>query len=891
MRIAHYEVIGQLGAGGMGEVYRARDPKLGRDVAIKVLPGAFLENPERRARFEREARVLASINHPHIGAIYGVEDAEGYLALVLELIEGKSLADHLSATGRLFTEDALPIARQVAEALEAAHDKGIVHRDLKPANVMLNEAGDVKVVDFGLAKYDGADASGSPLTNSPTLTAAGTLEGTILGTAVYLSPEQARGRVVDKRTDVWAFGCLLYEMLTGRSVFARETVPDTIAAILGQEPDWTALPADVPAGIEHLIRRCLAKDPRRRLHDIADARIEIEETLASPGSVQAGLSSSVEAGLSRPLQERSWFRERQRVPWILLAVATLALIAVSLVAFSSLRRAEPQIGEAVRFTFAPPGPVLFTPTQNFVSVSPDGRHLAFVAINANGVPLVWLRAGDALEAQPLAGTENARQPFWSPDGRHIGFTAAGGMIKRVALDGAPPQTLAAVTSTITGATWNRDGVILYSSLQGPIHRISASGGSTPVAVTGRKDGAQIVHSFPHFLPDGKRFLYHARAFDRGDDGIYVGDLDDGAERLVVRANSNVAYVPQGYLLYVRDGVLLAHPFDAENAQTTGDPARLADRIDYFPESGTAAFSASETGVLVYRNSPEGVLNRMSWFDRSGKRLGQVGEPAPYRNPRLSPDGSRVAVELADGSGNRDIWILDLARNTPLRFTFDPGRDASPVWSSDGRHIVWQGSTAMYVKSADGRGGEQRLRDDSWIPDDWLPDGSGFLSHPPAPRAIFFMTWPGPDRTPRKMIEGRGITTQARVSRDGRWVAFANNDSGRFEIILEDFPKASGRWQVSTAGGLQPKWRADGKEIFYLTLDSRLVATPLTLGSLVEIGKPQVLFQTQAENVTGFTWHQYDVSSDGQRFLVNSGEVAATPITAVYNWPALLHSRR
>ena len=884
MKIAHYEVVGRLGAGGMGEVYRARDPKLGRDVAIKVLPGVFLENPERRARFEREARVLASINHPNIGAIYGVEDADGYRALVLELVEGETLSERITVGGRLSSEDALPIARQIAEALEAAHEKGIVHRDLKPANIMLNEMGVVKVVDFGLAKFDGADTSGSALANSPTLTSAGSLEGTILGTAVYLSPEQARGRVVDKRSDIWAFGCVLFEMLTGQRVFGRETVSDSIAAILAHEPDWTALPGDVPERIEHLIRRCLTKDPKRRLHDIADARIEIEDALASP--MVSRNEPPADATIARTYRgARNW------LPWALFAAATLALIVVSWRGTASSRRSSAQTGDAIRFTLMPPGPVAFSPTSNFMSVSPDGRYLAFIAYNANGLPFVWVRASDSLEAQQLPGTENARHPFWSPDSRHVGFFAAGGLIKKVPVGGGPPQTLITALATATGATWNRDGTILFSSLQGPIRRISASGASTPVAVTIITPQQQVNHSFPHFLPDGKRFLYYIRSADSERDGIYVSSLDGGEERLVIHTSSNVAYVPSGYLLYVRDGVLLAHPFDANNARLTGDPVPLADRIDYFPESGMAAFSVSDTGVLVYRNSAESAVSRLLWFDRSGKRIGQVGEPAPYRNPRLSPDGKRVAVELVDGSGNRDIWILDLARSAPLRFTFDPGRDASPVWSSDGRHIVWQGSTAMYIKSADGKGGEQRLYDEPWIPDEWLFNGTGFLCHRPSPREIMLMLWPGPDRNPRKMVESRGITTQSRVTRDGNWVAFATSESGRFEVLIQDYPKASGRWQVSTTGGIQPKWRADGKELFYLTLDGRLVSVPVTLGTLVEIGKAQVLFQTQAEVITGYTWHQYDVAPDGQRFLVNTGDVVVTPVTAVYDWPALIRNRR
>ena len=882
MNIAHYEIVEQLGAGGMGEVYRARDPKLGRDVAIKVLPGVFLENPERRARFEREARVLASINHPHIGAIYGVEDADGYRALVLELIEGETLAGRITAAGRLPVDEALGIAGQIAEALEAAHEKGIVHRDLKPANIMLNAAGSVKVLDFGLARFDGGDASGSAIANSPTLTYGGTAEGVILGTAVYLSPEQARGRAVDKRSDIWAFGCVLFEMLTGRRVFGRETVSDSIAAILGQEPDWKALPADLPDRIEHLLRRCLTKDPRRRLHDIADARIEIEDTVSGSGSVVSAQPTTT---------ARSGRLLGTRLPWLIASAATIGLLAVAI--YPLRRSGAPSSGSAtpVKFTLPPPGVVTFTPAGNFVAYSPDGKYLAFVAASNSGLPTVWLRPIDALEAREFPGTEGARAPFWSPDSRYIGFFVPGGSIRRVPVGGGPPQTLsAAALATPTGATWNRDGVILFSTLAGPIQRISDAGGTPASPVTKRDDAKQqLAHSFPCFLPDGKRFLYYMRSANPEFDGIYVRELGGDGERLLLHASSNVAYVPSGHLLYVREGVLLAHPFDAERAAFTGDPTPVAEGVDSFAESGIAAFSVSDTGALVYRTTDTAPVSRLIWFDRAGKRLSEVGEPAAYRNPRLSPDRRKLAVEMVDVTGNRDIWIFDLARGVRTKFTFGPGRDAAAVWSHDGQKIVWQGPNETLIKSSDGKEREQVLFNEPWIPDDWLPDGSGFLLHPGAPRQVLLMDPLTKSRT--KVLEGRGITTHARLSPDGKWVAFANADSGRFEVIVQDFPNSSGRWQVSTSGGLQPKWRADGKELYYISTDGRLMAVPVKSGTFIEFGKPQSLFQTQTETITGFTWHQYDVSEDGQRFLVNTMEAVLSPVTVVYDWPALVRNRR
>jgi serine/threonine protein kinase/Tol biopolymer transport system component len=882
-RIAHYEVIARLGAGGMGEVYRARDSNLGRDVAIKILPSIFLDDPDRRARFEREARVLASINHPHIGSIYGIESAPGVRAIVLELVEGQTLAERL-IEGPLPPADALEVARQIADALEAAHEKGIVHRDLKPANIMFAASGGVKVLDFGLAKLEAPEAPGSSQSQSPTLTAVGTVHGIILGTAPYLSPEQARGRAVDKRTDIWAFGCVLFEMLTGRSAFVRETISDTISAILTQEPDWAALP-QLPPTVRSLLQRCLAKDPRRRLHDIADARIEIEEAVANPSS-SGGSTARIAAGTPQTAPS-------SRSLYVAIGVMGLALAATSLLAFTLYRRSVPPPAPPVRFAVVPPGPIVFTPTSNLMAFSPDGRWLAFAAAHSGGQAVIWTRGIDSLDARPLPGTEGARHPFWSPDSRHIAFFAAGGLIKRVPIDGGAVQMLTTSgLATGTGGTWNRDDVILFSSTSMEIQRISAHGNVAPVPVTvGKETLRSTTHAFPHFLPDGKRFLFLVQSQLPERTGIYVKDLESGEERLVVPASSNVQYVAPGYLLYARDGVLLAQPFDATRAVTTGPSFSIAENVAYFPESSLAAFSASDTGSIAFRSARESeAAGRLVWFDRRGNRLGEIGEPAAYRNPRLSPDGARVAVETVDSSGNRDISILDVARGVPRRFTFETGRDASPIWSRDGKRIAWQGPTATLMRASDGTGEVERVHDQPWIPDDWQPDNGAVVLHPGAPRQVYRIAVDG-DRTPQQVLEGRGVTTHARVSPDGKWIAFANADSGRFEVFLENYPKSSGRWPVSSAGGLQPKWHPDGDELFYLGLDGRLMAVPLALGALPEIGRPQPLFQTGVEAITGFTWHQYDVTRDGHRFLVNVAQQVTVPVTVLLNWPAASGPRR
>ena len=545
----------------------------------------------------------------------------------------------------------------------------------------------------------------------------------------------------------------------------------------------------------------------------------------------------------------------------------------------------------MRFTLAPPGPVSFSADARFVAISPDGRYLAFVATNAK-IATVWVRPIDSLDARPLKGTEGARQVFWSPDSRFIGFFSAGGFIKKVAVTGGPPQTLATGTATVTGATWSRDDVILFSSLAAPIQRLPARGSEAPTAVTtftGATQQQQPAHSFPYFLPDGKRFLYVVRSPRPDQNGIYLRDLESGQEHLLINVASSIAVVPPGYLLYVRDRALIGQSFDATKGAISGEPFVVVDAVDYFPESGMASFSASDTGALVYRSSSDLERSRLLWFDRKGKQTGEVMDAAPYRNPRLSPDGKRLAVEQVEPSGNRDIYIIDLEKRLSTRITFDPDIDASPVWSDDGLRFAWYRGSGTYAKLANGTGQEERIHADPLIPDDWEPGGLGLLAHPNAPRLVLRLPIGGADRTPRTVIEGRGgITTHARVSPDGRWVAYANADDGPFQIWLQDYPTASGRWQVSTTGGIQPKWNHDGKELFYLSIDGRLMAVhPLRSARSPRSARRSRSSRPRIESVTGFTWHQYDVSQDGQRFLVNTPEMVQSPVTVVLGWPALV----
>ena len=786
----------------------------------------------------------------------------------------RALAGQQPSQRRLPARKAVDYALQMVRGLSAAHDKGITHRDLKPENVFLTTDGQLKILDFGLAKL-AEPAVASIDAQTPTVGAA-TGPGVVLGTIGYMSPEQVRGQTADHRSDIFAFGATFYELLSGHRAFDGGSSADTMTAILNEHPPTlSATDPELAPSLSRIVERCLEKSPTARFQSTHDLGFALEGLSTHSGTSMA----------SNVIRRRSvsW------LPWVVAAVVTFLLVAVSILATRYYARSD-EVLALVRFQIPSPPDAAFTYTAiaNSIAISADGRHLAFSATNASGTPMIWLRTMDSLDAQPLPGTEDGRQPFWSPDSRFIAFFAAG-TLKKVPVGGGRPQTVSEASLVPTGGTWNADGVILFSSLSGPIRRVAATGGQPQPATVHGSDKLSVeeIHSFPHFLPDGKRFLYYIRSPNPETNGIYVKSLDADDARRVMSASSNVVYVTQGYVIYARDSVLMAQPFNLDRVETTGEPLTLVERVDQFPESGVAAFSASQTGILMYRATLEAAVSRLRWVDRGGKPLGDVGEARPYRNPRLSPDGKRVAVEIVDESGNRDIWLLDVTRGVPARFTFDQGRDAAPVWSGDGQTIFWQGNNAMYKRSSTGTGPPEAIRNEPWIPDDPMPNASGFLAHPIAPRQIWLFPLAGTRSRTRPVVEGRLITTHARVSPDARWIAFGNTDSGRFEIYLQNFPNPSGRWPVSTDGGIQPKWRRDGKELFYLALDDTLMSVPVTLDALAEIGKPQRLFQTRMEATSGFTWHQYDVTPDGQRFLVNMPEAVTSPLAIVINWPGLL----
>ena len=876
--IGAYQLQGLLGAGGMGEVYRARDTKLGRDVAIKVLPEVFTTDPQRLARFEREARLLAALNHPHIGAIYGLEDADGVRALLLELVEGETLADRIRR-GPLPTTEALTIARQIAVALDAAHEKGIVHRDLKPANIKITPEGVVKVLDFGLAKL-AAGESNPDLSHSPTVTVGGTRDGVILGTAAYMSPEQARGKPVDKRTDIWAFGCVLYEMLTGRLAFGRETITDTLAAVVDRDPEWNDLPPATPPSVVRLLRRCLEKDPKRRLHDVADVGIEIDDALAV--SVRPPVSD---------LRGGSHGLARFRSGAIFAALAALA-VCIAAVAIYLSRVPGDAVG-TTRLSISAPG--VLTP-QTSVAVSPEGRRVAFVSTDPSGRSMLWVRELDSLEPRALVGTEDAAHPFWSPDGRSLAFLA-GGKLKRVDIGGSGVLTLADVTFR-TGGSWSRDGTILFSPRLGELATISATGGP----VTTILKGSDFV-GWPCFLPDDRHFLFFrgGAASGRASDnrGVYLGSLDSKETARLIASDFKAAYADPGYLLFVRGETLMAQPFDAVRLELGGEPAVVAEGIWGARGAGQASFSVSQTGVLAYVNSTLWNL-QLTWVDRTGRSLGSLGPPDRYAiHPQIAPDGSRMAITRGP-VGNQNIWVLRLGDGSPSRLTFGPGADFQPIWSSDGRRILFQtsreaGPLKLFLEDAAGARPEEAvgaIGDNAHLWD-WSRDARFIVYSMIGPKGAADL-WVLPlagDRKPFPFAESAFHKTQAQVSPNGQWIAYTSYESGRDEVYVESFPAPGSRRQISPAGGMQPRWRQDGTELFYLRSDQYMMAVPLKAGSAFEAGVPTPLFRSRIiPQGSQSIWFDtaYDVMPDGQRFLFTGPpDDPSPPMTVVLNWPGAL----
>jgi Tol biopolymer transport system component/tRNA A-37 threonylcarbamoyl transferase component Bud32 len=893
-RLGPYEIGAQIGAGGMGVVYRARDTKLQRDVAIKVLPETLAHDPERLARFEREARTLAALNHPNIAHIHGLHESDGPKALVMELVEGPTLADRI-AHGAIPVDEALPIARQIAEALEAAHEQGIIHRDLKPANVKVRPDGVVKVLDFGLAKaLEPVSAGSTDATTSPTITSPALMTriGVILGTAAYMSPEQAKRRAADKRSDIWAFGCVLYEMLTGRRAFEGQDAADVLARILERDPDFKALPATVPPVVRRLLRRALEKNPRDRLAAAADARLDLEEVLA-------GRDASIDAVTHADVVRR------HRV--LAYGAAVLAGAALVSVPFALALRSTSRTDDARVFTSSILAPAnthfVFPIPASSMAVAPDGRHVAFMAAGDDGVRRLWVRNLETGASRMLAGTDNASDPFWSADSESVGFMSATiglpAQLKTVALRGGAPLTVGGLGRS--APTWNRDGIILFTDADsGHIYQIPASGGgaSSPVTKVDVARG-ETEHWYPVFLPDGRHFLFLAVGTQTNPlepNGIFVGSVDSVERTLLVPGGSNAQYA-NGHLLFLRGQTLFAQRFDPDTLQLSGSPVPLAEKLLTGGGTGrTGAFSVSDT-VLVYRTGEGVLVSRLAWYDRSGRLIRVLGDEAEYNHLDLSPDGSRLAVSIVDPvSRTRDIWWYDVERGVRSRITSMSGDAFRPVWMSGGREILFIRSrlrTAwdIYRRALVATSDEVILADEfRKVPTDVRRDN----------RFALFMTrsgHDGPDTDIGVLPLGGGAPVliqspfsegEAVFSPDGRWIAYhVETRPGRFEVYVMPFGRAGERIPVSSAGGAFPRWSGDGTELFYAGPNNEVIAVAVSLnGGAVRIGTPRALFEARP-NVNAYPW--FDVSPNGQQIVVNElpEEEVLAPLTVVVNWAALV----
>jgi Tol biopolymer transport system component len=849
-RLGSYEVVAQIGAGGMGEVYQAHDTKLGRDVAIKALPAAFAQDAERLARFQREARMLAALNHPHIATIHGLEHSDGTHFLVMELVQGETLADRVKA-GPVPVEEALKIAVQIVEALEAAHEKSIIHRDLKPANVKVTPEGKVKVLDFGLAKAFEGDASTEDMGNSPTLSMAATIQGVILGTAAYMSPEQARGKAVDKRTDIWAFGCVLYELLTGKQAFHGEDVTDILAAVVRAEPDWTALPTNISPSIRVLLQRCLRKDRRQRTPDAAILRIEIEDALAAPkdsGATQAALASA------------------NKLPWavagglaMLLVVGMWGWWRATRPAERPLVRLDVDLGPDVSFG---------SPAGADEIISPDGTRLVFVSQGR-----LFTRRLDQPNVAELAGTQGAYAPFFSPDGQWVAFFTSTNL-KKISVEGGSAITLCN-TSGPRGGSWGQDGNIIAALNQsGDLSRIPSAGG-LPTAVTDLQNG-EFTHRWPQILPGGKAVLFTASPSTAWDEAnIDVMSLADHRRKTLVRGGTYGRYLPSGHLVYLNRGTLFAVPFDAERLEVHGTPAPVLDQVSYNAAAGSAQLDFSKTGTLIYRSGgARGGLFTIAWVDAAGKMQPMLAKPGAYGRPSLSPDGQQLALEASEGSGT-DIWVYDWQRDTMTRLTFT-GNAVYPVWSPDGRYIAFRRvGEGMSVTRSDGAGKLQPLTQSKIAQYPWsfALDGK---------RLAFFESdsktsndlWTVPlssDSTglhggkPEAFLQTPADERVPSFSPDGRWMAYASDESGTLQVYVRAFPDRGGKWQISNSGATEPMWSRNGRDLFFETLDNHIMVAAYTVkGDSFVADKARLWSEKQIGGVA--TVRNVALAPDGKRIV-------------------------
>ncbi len=886
--LAHYRVAEMIGKGGMGEVYRAQDTKLDRDVALKILPAEFAADRDRMSRFDREAKLLASLHHPNIASIFGFESTEECTFLVMELVEGDDLAEVLLG-GPLPVDEAVDIARQIAEGLEEAHEKGIVHRDLKPANVKRTPDGKVKVLDFGLARvFAGETAGEGPVTSAPTMTAAMTQVGTIMGTAAYMSPEQARGKEVDRRADIWAFGVILFEMLTGKQLFVGETASDTLAGILKSDPQWEELPSDLPFQVDRVLRRCLAKDPRQRLRDIGEARVRLEDPMAESGMFSGPIAVATDPG--------SRNRLGQILPWGLLA-ASLAMLAW--LQFGSRGAEDP----GVQYLAVPaPFEVDFHINGSFPGlpvISPDGKRVAFSGITReDNLVQLYVRNLDAEKAVVLSDTKDAQYPFWSPDSRWLAYYSRNEGLLKIPVDGGPPQMVGAASNG-KGGSWNQMGEILFTTdYATSIFMVPATGGEVRQVTDLEADEGFNSHRHPQFLPDGRHFLYFARGNGKKESEIRYASLDGGSEHAVTTASLMGDYA-SGYLTFVDHGDLVAQPFDLDTGKLSGSPTPLVEDVMTVPGAAKGVFSVSREGKLVYLQGDTIEEATLSWRDRRGQEIEVVSDLASYDMVALSPDGRSAAVGvITEQVGTWDIWIVDLNRNFRTRFTVDPSDDADLVWSKDSRGLYFSsdrdGELAFYYKeigspdeprkifstgaslrlwdvSADGQtifysaGGEGT----AW--DLWCAD----LSEGAEPRLL------------RRTSEHDAT---CRLSPDEKWLTFGSPESGQWQVYVAPWPAMAPITQVSTTTGTWSRWSKDGKELIFLEMSGSLKAVSMTPeDGRMMVGRPEPLFDINSPVLESIYW---SVSADGERFFtVNTQTVTApTYCNLVVNWPGILERR-
>jgi Tol biopolymer transport system component len=869
-KLAHYEIRAHLGSGGMGDVYRASDTKLNREVAIKVLPDIFAHDARRMARFEREAKVLASLNHPNIAHIYGVEER----ALVMELAEGES------PKGPMPFDEAWKIAVQIADALEYAHEQGVVHRDLKPANIKVTPDGVVKLLDFGLAKAfsDTSDSAGNDPSNSPTLTLGGTVVGTIMGTAAYMAPEQARGKRVDKRADIWSWGVVLYELLTGERMFQGEDAAETLAAVIYKQPELER----VPPQVRRLLDECLQKDPKLRLRDIGDARRFLEET-APTAPLRSGLGAAF--------------------GWAVAAVLLVISAVSGFVAWKHLREDPPRV---VKLSFPLPEGQTFAPGRSAVpAVSPDGRRIAFQAV-VDGKAAIWVRDLDNPVLRMLTSNDTSGAPFWAPDSRRLGFFSEG-KLKKIDVTGGPAVIVAdiGVGLAAPSGSWNQEDIIIFGGYGSPLFRVPASSGSLAPLTDLDKSRSETTHISPWFLPDGRHFLYLALSNDPQKRAIYVGSLESKTRKQVIAGNPTTIYVALGYLLFAQDRMLMAQPFDTGKLETTGDARPVVEEVDVVNAGMGAAvgnFSASQNGVLAYTSGRISSGNlELTWFDRTGKKLDSASAPGVLGPGfSLSPDGASVAFARRDSQrGWFDVWTRDLARGSESRLTFT-GQNVSPVWSADGTQIYFttsdvlqSGKIKIYRKNANNTGPEEEAEDAARFPADASRDGRYLLtvsrSNPKTGSDIWVLPLFG-DRKPFPYVQTEFNEVDPKLSADGRWLAYASDESKRSEIYVVSFPKLGGKWHVSTNGGQYPVWSRDGRELYYYGLDGKMMAVGIKPGAEFQFGVAKPLFEIRTPR-TSSGFDVFDVSKDG-RFLLAAlvEQKASTPMTVVLNWPEMLKKK-